>query len=240
MKRVAILGTGLVGPLLAILLARRGYEVDVYERRPDPRKTSMHRGRSINLALSDRGILALERAGAAERIHRIATPMKGRMLHRSDGTLAFQPYGREDQWINAVSRAGLNAALLDLCEEQEGVTLLFEHRFIGTALEDGRVRIERRHPLAVLTRDADLIFGADGASSALRSEMQRLGRCTCSHEVLDHGYKELTIPPGRGGTPLLERSALHIWPRGTFMLIALPNLDGSFTCTLSPTCLLSM
>lgn len=232
MKRVAILGAGLVGSLLATLLARRGYEVDVYERRPDPRTTSINPGRSINLALSDRGIRALERAGAAERVLRIATPMKGRMLHRSDGTLAFQPYGRDDQWLNAVSRAALHAALLDLCDEQERVTLFFEHRCVGVDLEGGSVRIERRSPSAVLTRDADLIFGAEGASSVLRSEMQRLGRCTSSSEVLEYGYKELTIPPGPGGAPLLERGALHIWPRGAFMLIALPNLDGSFTCTL--------
>jgi kynurenine 3-monooxygenase len=223
-------GAGLVGSLLAILLARRGHRVDVYERRPDLRKADISAGRSINLALSDRGLRALERAGVAARVQQVAIPMRGRALHQPDGSTGFLPYGRDDQWINSVSRGGLNGTLLDLAEEHDGVRLFFQRRCVGADLRRGVARVE--HDGAVVDVEGDAIFGADGAFSALRYEMQKLDRFQYAQDFLDYGYKELTIPPGPGGSFLLEKNALHIWPRGQFMLIALPNVDGSFTCTL--------
>ena len=230
MAKVVVLGAGLVGSLLAILLARRGHRVDVYERRPDLRKADISAGRSINLALSDRGLRALERAGVADRVRQVAIPMKGRALHQPDGSTGFLPYGRDDQWINSVSRGGLNATLLDLAEEHDGVRVFFQRRCVGADLKRGAARVEDGD--RVVDVEADVVFGADGAFSALRYEMQKLDRFQYAQDFLDYGYKELTIPPGPGGAFLLEKNALHIWPRGRFMLIALPNLDGSFTCTL--------
>lgn len=230
MANVVVLGAGLVGSLLAILLARRGHRVDVYERRPDLRTANISAGRSINLALSDRGLRALQRAGIAEQVQQVAIPMKGRLLHQPDGSTGFLPYGREDQWINSVSRGGLNRALLDLAAAHDGVRLFFEHRCAGADLKRGTAKIE--HDGRVVEVGGDAIFGADGAYSALRYEMQKLDRFQYSQDYLDYGYKELSIPPGVGGAFLLEKNALHIWPRGRFMLIALPNTDGSFTCTL--------
>ncbi len=230
-KETIIIGAGLVGSLLSIYLARRGHKVTVFERRGDMRKAEVEAGRSINLALSDRGILALERVGLAGEIRSISIPMHGRFIHNTDGTTAFQPYGKQGQFINSVSRGELNKKLMDLAESK-GVEFKFDHKCSSIDWKKNETSFldsDGRQIRAV----GDLIFGADGAYSASRLQHQ------LQHEKFDYqqyyidcGYKELAIPAGPGSSFLLEKNALHIWPRRDFMLIALPNLDGSFTCTL--------
>jgi kynurenine 3-monooxygenase len=230
MKKISILGAGLVGSLLAVMLAKRGYSVSVYERRPDMRKEKIVAGRSINLALSDRGWKALATAGLEEAIRKIAIPMHSRMVHATDGTENLQAYGKEGQAIYSVSRGALNMALMDLAEQQAGVKIYFNQRADTIDLEQATVKFDNNStvPLA----KADLLFGADGAFSALRHSMQFQDRFNLSQSYIEHGYKELNIPAGDHGVHRLYKNALHIWPRKNFMLIALPNLDGSFTCTL--------
>lgn len=229
-KQITILGAGLVGSLLAVLLAKRGNNVTIYERRADMRREKMQAGRSINLALSDRGWKGLQAAGLEAAIRKIAIPMHSRMIHAVDGTYNQQPYGKEGQAIYSVSRGALNMALMDLAEQQEGVKIYFNQRAETIDLEKPEVKFDTHsaQPYA----ESDLIFGADGAYSALRHTMQFLDRFNLSQSYIEHGYKELTIPAAPDGTHQLYKNALHIWPRKNFMLIALPNLDGSFTCTL--------
>lgn len=230
--KISIAGAGLVGSLLALYLARDGHSVEVYERRPDPRKMTVDGGRSINLALSDRGLQALEKVGLAERVKReMAIPMHRRVMHDRDGALSFQAYGKEGQYINSVSRAGLNALLMSAAEEA-GVHFHFQHRCKAVDLQEPALHLQNELTGQDLVVPSDLIFGSDGAFSAVRTAMQKTDRFNYSQEYIDHGYKELTIPPGPDGSFQLEREALHIWPRGHYMLIALPNPDGSFTCTL--------
>jgi kynurenine 3-monooxygenase len=230
-KTVTIAGAGLVGSLMALFLARRGFAVNVFERRADMRSLGAERGRSINLALSHRGRRALEAAGVAADVDTIGIPMHGRMIHAADGSLAFQKYGKDDEAIYSVSRGGLNHALLNAAEAHPNIQLQFEERCVDVQLDTARATFQRGQnaPHSVA---ADCIIGADGAYSAVRNVMQRSGRFNFEQIYLDHGYKELTIPADENGTWRLERNALHIWPRGRYMLIALPNLDGSFTCTL--------
>jgi kynurenine 3-monooxygenase len=229
--KITIVGAGLVGSLLAILLARRGHEVQLVERRPDPKSGRIVGGRSINLALSDRGLLALERAGLAEDIKRVAVPMQRRIMHGKDGALSEQAYGLKGEAILSVSRSGLNNAMIELAQREQNVRLIFEKRCVGVDIETPRLFVAsaagERIPI-----DTELLIGADGAFSVVRYEMQKLDRFDYSQTYLEHGYKELVIPAGPGGSFLLEKHALHIWPRESFMLIALPNQDGSFTCTL--------
>jgi kynurenine 3-monooxygenase len=249
-ETISVVGAGLAGSLAAIYLARRGYAVNVYERRPDIRTVDAERGRSINLALSHRGIYALEAAGikdSAADITRIGIPMHGRMIHHLDGSTAFQPYGKDGECLYSVSRAGLNAALLQCLEALPNVTMHFGERCLNVDFTTATTNFEaadwrdasgtvfQPSSRAVGTEwqaHADRIVGADGAFSAVRFKMQRLDRFNYQQHYLDHGYKELTIPANPDGSWRLERNALHIWPRGRFMLIALPNHDGSFTCTL--------
>lgn len=232
-KRIAIAGAGLVGSLLSILLAKRGYAVDIYERRQDMRRADISAGRSINLALSERGWRALEAAGIANDIRPVAIPMKGRMVHNLDGSLSFQPYGTEEhQAIYSVSRGGLNMALMNLAEQHPDVTIHFEQRCDDVDLENASLALYNEQTSEHYTVQADHLIGADGAFSAVRGKMQKTDRFTYSQEYLDYGYKELSIPPNEDGSWKLEKNALHIWPRGNYMLIALPNIDGSFTCTL--------
>jgi kynurenine 3-monooxygenase len=229
---ITIVGAGLVGSLLAIFLGRRGYQVTVVERRPDPRSGRIVGGRSINLALSDRGLLALERAGIAKQIEEVAIPMKGRMVHLTDGsTPSLLPYGTETQAIRSVSRGGLNTTLIELAGKEPNVRMVFERRCVSVDVKRPSLTLEspEGHRVEI---DSDILIGSDGAFSAVRYEMQKLDRFDYRQDYLPHGYKELHIPPGPGGSFLLEKNALHIWPRQSFMLIALPNTDGSFTCTL--------
>lgn len=230
MKNVTILGAGLVGSLLSVYLAKRGYKVTIYERRGDMRKEQIAAGKSINLALSDRGWKGLEGAGLADDIRKIAIPMHGRMIHGVDGNLSLLPYGKEGQFINSVSRGELNKKLMDLAEHN-GVKFFFNHRCEHVDLENNTIQFSTGDKTTTISNDS-LLFGADGAFSALRNSMQKQDRFEYSQHYIDHGYKELSIPPAKGGKWLIEKNALHIWPRKNFMLIALPNTDGSFTGTL--------
>ncbi|MCS6930271.1 MAG: FAD-dependent monooxygenase [Saprospiraceae bacterium] len=229
---VIVVGAGLVGTLWTIFLARRGYQVEVYERRPDMRRVGYTGGRSINLAMSVRGWTALEKAGIRQRIEQTAIPMYGRMMHDLEGKLTFQPYGEEGQAIYSVSRGGLNLELLHLADAYENVCFHFEHRCVDVDLEQPLITFEDLRTGKYKTIEAPLIFGADGAFSAVRYVLQRTDRFNYAQHYIEHGYKELTIPPGANGRHQMEVNALHIWPRKQFMLIALPNIDGSFTCTL--------
>lgn len=230
-KHVLIAGAGLVGSLLSIYLSRRGYRVTLYERRGDMRREEVQAGRSINLALSDRGIRALQEVGIAEAVQTIAIPMHGRDIHTADGKRAFQPYGREGQYINSVSRGELNKKLMDLAEA-EGVELYFNHRCHQVDWENKLVQFEREDESIEIV-SFDIFLGADGAYSAARMQhMTQHHLFDYQQFYIDCGYKEIAIPAGADGTFLLEKNALHIWPRKDYMLIALPNLDGSFTGTL--------
>ncbi len=232
-EHVNVIGSGLVGSMLAMFLARRGYAVEVFERRPDMRKETIRAGRSINLALSTRGIHSLERLGLAQEVLAEAIPMKGRMMHAVDGTLAYQPYGKnDDECIYSISRGGLNKALLTHAEATGRVNIHFRHRATAVNFDDASLECVDEETGATKTIAGDLLFGTDGSASALRTAMKAQPGFTQSEDVLDYGYKEFHIPPTADGAFQIEKNALHIWPRGTFMLIALPNFDGSFTCTL--------
>lgn len=229
-KEVSIIGAGLVGSLLSIYLSKRGYKVSIYERRGDMRKEEVEAGRSINLALSDRGIKALKEVGIDEEVLKIAIPMHGRHIHNLDGSHAFQPYGKEGQYINSVSRRDLNCKLMDLAETH-GAKLFFNHKLENIDFKKNTSTFE--HNSKPETRNSKLIFGSDGAYSAARlAHMLQHNMFQYQQHYIDCGYKELSIPAGDGGSFLLEKNALHIWPRKEYMLIALPNIEGTFTGTL--------
>ncbi len=228
-KHITIVGAGLAGSLLSIYLIKRGYKVSVYERRPDMRSHIMGAGRSINLALSNRGIRALEEVGLAKQLKENAMPMHGRMMHDVSGNLTFQAYGKQGQFINSISRTGLNMVLMEEAEKH-GVDFHFDHRCLEINLD--KTEISFQHYGGVKHVPSDLIVGADGAFSAVRGSLQISDRFDYSQHYIEHGYKELRIPPGPNGEFLMEKKALHIWPRESFMLIALPNPDATFTCTL--------
>ncbi|HWW16387.1 MAG TPA: NAD(P)/FAD-dependent oxidoreductase [Candidatus Dormibacteraeota bacterium] len=231
-EKITLIGAGLNGPLLAILLIQRGFAVEIYERRSDMRRVRMSAGRSINLALSTRGIHGLQQAGLWERMRTIIIPMKGRMMHSVAGELTFQPYGKnETEVINSISRAELNIALMNAAEEQ-GATIHFNERCTGYDLRTGAIRLRNEATGKETIRETRVTIGCDGSASSIRTEMLKLSRFNFSQQYLDYGYKELTIPAGPKGEHLLETQALHIWPRGNHMLIALPNIDGTFACIL--------
>lgn len=230
MADVGIAGAGLAGPLLAVFLSRRGHDVTVYERRPDPRLAGAP-GRSINLALSARGIDALERVGLAEDVMAHGLAMRGRMMHDRSGQLAFQAYSADgSKAINSISRHLLNTSLLDAAAKEPGVILHFEERAVGMAADTGELVLEG--PAGRHGARHDVVIGADGAYSALRETVVRSERADYHQVHLPWGYKELTIAPDPSGDYALEPGALHIWPRGDSMMIALPNPDRSFTATL--------
>ncbi len=230
-ENITIVGGGLSGSLLAIYMAKRGFEVNLFERRPDMRKTNTYQGRSINLALSTRGLHALEKIGLDIEILADAIPMFGRMMHDKAGDLNYHPYGKDGQAINSVSRGRLNQKLIELADEFENITLHFNSKCVDVDLEQTTATFEledRTHT----TVKSNRIIGTDGAFAATRGRMQVSDRFNYSQEYLHVGYKELSIPAGENGTFLMEKNALHIWPRGSFMMIALPNPSGDFTCTL--------
>jgi kynurenine 3-monooxygenase len=230
-KNITIIGAGLVGSLLSIYLSKRGHKVKVFERRGDMREEQLTAGRSINLALSDRGLLALEKVGLAEEIKKISIPMHGRYIHNLDGSNAFQPYGKHGQYINSVSRATLNMKLMDLAEKN-GVEILFDHKCSTINWKTNTITFELPDSKPE-THNSQLIFGSDGAFSAARLQHQlQHDKFDYQQYYIDCGYKELTIPPTAFGDFAMEINALHIWPRNDYMLIALPNLDKTFTCTL--------
>jgi kynurenine 3-monooxygenase len=233
-KAVAIVGAGLAGCLLATLLARRGAEVTVYERRDDPRLAPPERGRSINLAISARGLEALDEVGLRELSLSRALPMHGRMVHGPGGERSFRRYSADGaQAINSISRAELNVALLEVAERTPGVRIEFGHRLGDLDMATGTLRFENAEGVTGRRRTAraGVVLACDGAYSAARRPVTFRPGFTFSQDYLDHGYKELTVPAS-GGDFALDPDALHIWPRGSSMMIALPNLDRSFTCTL--------
>lgn len=230
--KVTIVGAGLVGSLLSIYLSKRGYQVSVYEKRPDLRKNRISAGKSINLALSDRGWHGLEGVGIADEIRKVAIPMKGRMIHSLDGKLNLQPYGKEGQAIYSVSRGGLNCVLMDLAEKH-GAKFFYNERCAHIDLNSATSFFENTETKKTTAVKSETIFGTDGAFSAARLQLQlSTDKFNYSQQYLEHGYKELVIPATASGDFAMEPNALHIWPREQFMLIALPNLDKSFTCTL--------
>jgi len=231
-ETAVVVGAGLVGALWAVFLARRGYSVKVFERRSDMRAAGYAGGKSINLAMSERGWKAIEQAGIREKIEKVAIPMPGRMMHSITGELTFQPYGKEGEAIYSVSRGGLNLELLNIAASFPNVEFFFDHRCADVDLNNPTITFEHLKTKEMKTIEAPLIFATDGAFSAVRYALQRTDRFNYRQFYLDHGYKELTIPALENGGHRMEQGALHIWPRGNHMLIALPNADGSFTCTL--------
>ena len=229
MPKFVLIGSGLAGGLLAAYLGRRGYDVELYERRADPREGNIVGGRSINLALSTRGIHALEQLGIAADVLRHAIPMPGRMIHDKSGELHFSPYDRDPRkHINSIGRAALNTTVIEAALRYPNVRVSFNHRCTGVDLDAPMAYFE-----SGASAGGDAIIGVDGAFSAVRQSMQKqIPNFQYDESYLAHGYKELTIPPAPDGSWRMEKNALHIWPRKSFMMIALPNPDGSFTCTL--------
>ncbi|MFL6599436.1 MAG: FAD-dependent oxidoreductase [Chthoniobacterales bacterium] len=255
MARFVLIGSGLAGGLLAAYLGRRGYEVDLYERRADPREGNIVGGRSINLAISTRGIHALEQIGIADEALCHAIPMRGRMIHDKSGALHFSPYDVDPKnCINSIGRGALNTAVIEAAQRYPNVRVYFNHKCTNVDLDsasahletssvaagspqDESVRMEEVPPAnsenQIISAKGDAVIGVDGAFSAVRQSMQmQINRFEYDESYLAHGYKELTIPPAPDGSWRMEKNALHIWPRKSFMMIALPNPDGSFTCTL--------
>jgi len=227
-----LIGSGLAGGLLAVYLGRRGYDVELYERRADPREGNIVGGRSINLAISTRGIHALEEIGIADEALRHAIPMRGRMIHEKSGALHFAPYDVDPRkCINSIGRASLNTTVIEAAQRHPNVRVHFNHKCTDVDLAEAVCHLERE--TGKLTVRGDAVIGVDGAFSAVRASMQRnIDNFQYDESYLAHGYKELTIPPAPDGSWRLEENALHIWPRKSFMMIALPNPDSSFTCTL--------
>ncbi|WP_298780408.1 NAD(P)/FAD-dependent oxidoreductase [uncultured Polaribacter sp.] len=233
--KILIIGAGLCGSLLALRLAQRGYKVEVYESRPDLRKVDISAGRSINLALSDRGFKALRLCGVEEKAKEICIPMFGRLIHdRQGNTFASNYSGRENEYINSISRGDLNGVLLTEAEKHQNVNIHFNKKCKKVDIENSIVHFKDYKTKEEFTLKSDVIFGTDGAGSSLRKSyyLERKFLFSYSQNYLNHGYKELEIPAGKTGNHQISKQHLHIWPRGDFMLIALPNLDGSFTVTL--------
>ena len=228
-----MIGAGLTGPLLATYLAQQGYSVEIFERRPDMRKESISAGRSINLALSTRGNHALKEVGLYDKIKPNTIPMKGRMIHDLNGNTHLQPYGqKENEVIFSVSRAQLNMELMTLAEETGKVTIRFNHQLLSADLEQNKLLFQLSDSLEEIELPFNRVIGCDGSASILRKSIVEKADTQYVKKPLGHGYKELTIPPLKSGKFRIEPNALHIWPRGNHMLIALPNNDCSFTCTL--------
>ncbi|MGY8885681.1 MAG: FAD-dependent oxidoreductase [Flavobacteriales bacterium] len=232
---ILIIGAGLCGSLLALRMAQRGYKVTLVEKRPDLRNIEQDAGRSINLSLSDRGLRGLRLAGVEAEAIKQCIPMHGRMIHDKQGNTFLSKYsGRENKFINSISRPGLNMLLLDAAEKMPNVSLFFNHGCESVDLENASATFKNYETGAVTSFEGDILLGTDGAGSAVRRSMfnNRDFLFSFSLDWLTHGYKELTIPPTENGGYRTEKNALHIWPRGEDMLIALPNMDGSFTVTL--------
>ena len=232
-KSAIIVGAGLVGSLWAVYLSKAGYKVTIYERRSDIRLAEISAGKSINLALSTRGWTALDTVGVGDKIRDLAIPMTGRIMHSEEGELAYQPYGEEGQAIYSISRGGVNARMMDVAEKDGGAKMKYNHQCIGVDLKAGKVRLLNKETNETIEDHADVVFACDGAFSAIRYKgFQKLDRFDFSQDFIDDGYREILLPANEDGSYKLDKNALHIWPRGRFMMIALPNEDGSFTCTL--------
>lgn len=232
MTRFTLIGSGLAGGLLAAYFGKRGEAVELYERRADPRAGNFVGGRSINLALSLRGIHALEQLGIADEVLQHAIPMRGRMIHDKSGELHFSPYDRDpDKCINSIGRAALNTTVIEAALRYPSVRVHFNYKCTDVDLDSATAQLTNTETSQQIAASGDAVIGVDGAFSAVRQSMQLKG-LQSNESYLAHGYKELTIPPAPDGSWQMEKNALHIWPRKSFMMIALPNPDGSFTCTL--------
>ena len=229
-KNIAIVGSGLVGSLLALYLRKAGHSITVFDRRPDIRNVQFS-GRSINLAMSNRGWKSLRAVGIEDEIKKIAIPLDKRAMHVVGQPLYFQKYGKDGEAIWSISRGVLNRRMIDLAEEA-GVEFRFEEKVWDVDLPNAKIFTGESEKGVWEEYDYDVIFGCDGAFSRVRHKMQRRSRFDYTQEFIDVGYKELTIPANADGTHKLDKHSFHIWPRGKFMFIAMPNLDGSFTCTL--------
>jgi len=229
-ENITIAGAGPVGALLAVILARHGHPVKLYESRPDSRIKSIYQGKSINIALSDRGWLALESVGLDELVKQQAIAMNKRVMHAIDGAITEQAYGIESQAIWSVSRAGINEQLLDLAEQEPLIEVKFDQRLVDVDFNNACASFLHDHHIEKIS--ADLLFGADGAYSKVRRLAQETPRFSYHQSYMPQSYIELHIPANDDGSFKMAKNALHIWPRNKFMLIALPNPDGSFTCTL--------
>ncbi|HMB64085.1 MAG TPA: NAD(P)/FAD-dependent oxidoreductase [Eudoraea sp.] len=229
-KKIAIVGSGLVGSLLALYLRKHGHTVTVFDRRPDLRTVSFS-GRSINLAMSNRGWKALREAGIEDDVKKMAIPLKQRAMHLNDTPVYFQKYGKDGEAIWSISRGLLNRSMIDFAEEA-GVNFRFNEKVWDVDLPKAQLFTGETEKGHWETYDFDIVFGCDGAFSRVRHKMQRRSRFNYSQDFIDVGYKELTIAPNQDGTHKMDKNSFHIWPRGRFMFIAMPNLDGSFTCTL--------
>jgi len=228
---ITIVGAGLVGSLCAIYMTKRKHRVTIFERRKDLRSEIITAGKSINLALSERGWTALKKVGIDQQVMKIAIPMYKRIMHDIGGNLSEQPYGNQGQAIYSVSRAQLNVLMMEIAEKN-GATLHFNEKCVDANLEEAIATFENTKISTKQEISANLLIGADGSLSAVREQMVKKYQHEYEYNEIGHDYKELLIPAGENGTHLLDKNALHIWPRGDFMLIALANLDGSFTCTL--------
>ena len=233
MKTATIVGAGLVGSLWAVYLSKAGYKVRIAEMRDDLRKENISAGKSINLALSERGWKAFKTVGVEKEIQEIAIPMYGRTMHDMEGKLTYQPYGQKGQAIYSVSRGGINCKMMTIAEKYGNAEILFNQKCIDADLDNGIVYIEDLKSGERSKMKSDVVFATDGAFSAIRySAMQKIDRFSYSQKYIEDGYREILLPANKDGSYKLENNTLHIWPRGRFMLIALPNEDGSFTCTL--------
>ena len=230
-KEISIVGAGLVGSLCALYMTKRGYRVNIFERRKDLRSETITAGKSINLALSKRGWTALEKAGIKNEVMKIAIPVYKRIMHDNKGRLTDQPYGNKGQAIYSVSRAKMNVLMMNLAEKN-GASLHFNEKCIDVDFEQSIATFENTESRKTQSVGSDFLIGADGAFSVVRKQMVSKYNHDYEYKEIDHDYKELLIPSGNESSYLLDKSSLHIWPRGDFMLMALANLDGSFTCTL--------
>lgn len=232
-REAIIIGAGLVGSLWAVYLSKAGYNVTIYERRPDIRKAEISAGKSINLALSVRGWTALDAVGVGDEIRKIAIPMYGRMMHALNGELTYQQYGQDGQAIFSVSRGKINATMMDIAENHGNATIHYQTECLRVDTKNAIAYLRNTQSGHEFEAKADVIFAADGAFSAVRyHSMQKLDRFQYSQNYIADGYREILLPALPDGSYSMDKNALHIWPRGRFMLIALANEDGSFTCTL--------
>jgi kynurenine 3-monooxygenase len=230
---IIIQGAGLAGSLMALYLARQGYRVEVYERRPDMRTTDQYAGKSINLAISVRGLHAMSEVGLLEDVKKMCIPMRGRMVHDLEGNTNFQPYSKDGTTaINSISRGDLNILLMNEADAYDNIRFHFRYRCVGMDMDKGKVQMRNEATGEMHEVSGQTILACDGAFSGVRYSMQKTPRFNYSQEFHSHAYKELSFPPTEEGGWLVDKNSLHIWPRGGYMLIALPNLDGSFTVTL--------
>ncbi|HHG84160.1 MAG TPA: FAD-dependent monooxygenase [Bacteroidetes bacterium] len=230
---IILLGAGLAGSLMALYLAKRGFKVEVYERRPDMRKTDLYAGKSINLAISVRGLHAMQEVGLLDQVMDMCIPMRGRMVHDTNRKTQFQPYSKDGETaINSISRGELNMLLMNAADAYDNLNLHFNYRCLGIDTRTGAVRLRNENTGEKISVRGQTAIATDGAFSGIRSSLMRTPRFNFSQTYHTHAYKELSFPAAANQGWLVEKNALHIWPRGNFMLIALPNLDGSFTVTL--------